>query len=256
MTGDFEKTFDNVAADYESIRPAYHPAIFEDILRYQPLNADSNVLEIGMGTGSATKPFLETGCHLVGIEPGKNLAELAIKKYCENKRFTAYIQTLQEYEAPDDQFDLIYAATAFHWIPEEYGYKRVYDLLKKGGAFARFRYHAGLDKGREALINKIQALYPESMRRTKVAEFGEADAKKIADIAKSYGFSDIEYHLYQTTKDFTADEYIKLLQTYPDHMKLPEPQRNELFNGIHDAIVQNGGVITIYYVMDLELARK
>ena len=94
------------------------------------------------------------------------------------------------------------------------------------------------------------------MRRTKVAEFGEEDAKKIADIAKGYGFSDIEYHLYQTTKDFTADEYIKLLQTYPDHMKLPEPQRNELFKGIHDAIVQNGGVITIYYVMDLELARK
>ena len=256
MTGDFEKTFDNVAADYESIRPAYHPAIFEDILRYQPLIAESNVLEIGMGTGSATKPFLDTGCHLVGIEPGKNLAELAIKKYGENRKFTACTQTLQEYAGPNDHFDLIYAATAFHWIPEEYGYKRVYELLKKGGAFARFRYHAGPDKGRAELTKQIQALYPESMRRTKTLEFGEADAKRIADIAKNYGFSDIEYHLYQTTKDFTAEEYIKLLQTYPDHMKLPESQRNALFNGIHDAIERNGGVITIYYVMDLELARK
>lgn len=52
----------------------------------------------------------------------------------------------------DNSFDLVYAVTAFHWIPEEYGYRCVYNLLKSGGVFARFTYHAGTDKGRRGLM--------------------------------------------------------------------------------------------------------
>ena len=54
MSQVFETTFDNAAEDYERIRPAYLPAIFDDILCYQPLNGGSSALEIGMGTGMAT----------------------------------------------------------------------------------------------------------------------------------------------------------------------------------------------------------
>ncbi len=252
----FEKTFDNAAHDYERIRPEYLPAIFDDIFSYKPLNAESNVLEIGMGTGLATKPFLETGCHFVGVEPGQNLAEIAAEKYRRYANFTAATQRLQDYVCPNDSFDLIYAATAFHWIPEEYGYKRVYELLRSGGAFARFRYHAGSDIRRQALMDEIQALYRKYMKREKPAEFSETNAKTIAEIAGKYGFVDTKYMLYHTTKDFTADEYMLLLRTYPDHMRMPDIQRNRLFDGIHQAIERNGGLITVYYTMDLELARK
>ena len=53
MTLAFEKTFDSAAEEYDKIRPSYLPAIYEDILQYQPLNADSNTLEIGIGSGIA-----------------------------------------------------------------------------------------------------------------------------------------------------------------------------------------------------------
>jgi SAM-dependent methyltransferase len=251
----FETTFD-AAADYEKIRPAYLPEIFDDILRYKPIVTSSSVLEIGMGTGVATKPFLDTGCRFTGVEPGVNLARIASDKYrgCEN--FSICAQSFQDFDCPDASFDLIYAATAFHWIPEEYGYRRVYALLKDGGAFARFRYHAGTDKGREALTEEMQALYRKYMQRGRPAEFTESDAKAIADTAVSYGFIDTQYKLYRATKDFTADEYIMLLKTYPDHMKLAEPDRTKLFEGIHRAIIAHGGTIRVYYTMDLELARK
>ena len=256
MSAQFERTFDNAAADYETIRPAYVPGIFEDILRYRPLDAHSSVLEIGMGTGAATGPFLETGCRFTGVEPGRNLAELAVRKYRDYPNFSVRMESLQEFSAPDEHFDLIFAATAFHWIPEEYGYRRVFGLLKKGGAFARFRYHAGSDRGRPALTDEIQGFYREYMRREKPAVFGKADAEAIAGLAANYGFTDTQCSLYHTTKDFTADEYMSLLRTYPDHMKLPEPQRSRLFGGIRSAILKNGGVITVYYTMDLELARR
>lgn len=46
------------------------------------------------------------------------------------------------------------------------------------------------------------------------------------------------------------------MKTYPDHMKLESAARNKLFEGISNAIMNNGGIMTVYYTMDLELARK
>ncbi len=253
----FEKTFDNAAVDYDKSRPMYVKEIYEDIFNYKQVNQDSHVLEIGIGTGKAAMPILDTHCHFVGIEPGENLAALAKERLRKYTNFSLYNQTLQDYMCADNSFDLVYAATAFHWIPEEYGYRRVYDLLKSGGVFARFAYHAGADKGRRVLTDEIQELYRKYMYQEKhLAEFGDADAKGLADKALAYGFVDVKHMLYHTTKDFTADEYISLLKTYPNHMELESVAREKLFEGISQAIVDNGGIMTVYYTMDLELARK
>jgi len=254
---DFERTFDNVALSYDNSRPAYMEELYADIFNYKCINSHCKVLEIGIGTGKATLPVLETKCNLIGIEPGENLANLAKLRFKEYDNFFLNISTLQDYECPPQAFDFIYSATAFHWIPEEYGYKRVYQLLKSGGAFARFAYHAGSDKGRKTLADEIQMLYQKYFRATKAPkEYREEDAKKLADTAAKYGFTNIKYKLYQTTKDFTADEYIQLLTTYPDHMSLAAQDRKQLFDGIYSAINKHGGIITVYYTMDLELAQK
>lgn len=70
--GNFEKTFDNAAIDYDKSRPMYVKEIYEDIYHYKPINQDSHVLEIGMGTGKATQSILDTHSRFVGIEPGEN----------------------------------------------------------------------------------------------------------------------------------------------------------------------------------------
>ena len=88
MTLAFEKTFDSAAEEYDKIRPSYLPAIYEDILQYQPLNADSNTLEIGIGSGIATRPILNTGCKVVGLEPGEHLAALAKNRFREYALFS------------------------------------------------------------------------------------------------------------------------------------------------------------------------
>lgn len=87
-------------------------------------------------------------------------------------------------------------------------------------------------------------------------EYSGPDAEKTARIAEKYGFTDTEYRLYHLTKDFTADEYMNLLRTYPNHMAMEEINRDKLFEGIHSAINNHGGIITVYYTVDLELARK
>ena len=253
----FESTFDSAALDYDKSRPTYPEEIYEDIRRYEPIHSGSRVLEIGVGTGKASKPILDTHCRWIGIEPGQRLAALARQRYRDYENFTLLERTFQELDSGDGSFDLIYAAMAFHWIEEDYGYRRVFDLLRPGGAFARFAYHAGPDRGHVALEAEIQALYRRYMGAdSSPAPFGGEDARKLAEKALAYGFVDIRHSLYHRTKGFTADAYMALLRTYPDHMKMEPSDRKEIFDGIHCAICRHGGIMTVYYTMDLELARK
>lgn len=251
----FEVTFNDAAVDYDQSRPEYCQELYRDLLAYLPICPESRVLEIGMGTGKATEPVLETGCHLTALEPGVNLAQLAQMKLGGYENLQIIEKTLQDYECEDETFDLIYAATAFHWIPEEYGYSRAYALLKKGGAFARFAYHAGPDDSRPELAADIQRVYDQIPSLAgRYSAFSEEQAKQLSMIALEYGFAQTEYHLYHWTKAFTADEYMKLLRTYPNHMNVEE--REALFSGIHRAITQHGGIIDVYYAADMQLARK
>lgn len=253
----YEKTFDNTAEGYDRSRPEYPEELFRDIFCYKQVNETSNVLEIGVGTGKATQPILDTHCSFTGIEPGSNMAGLAKQKLKPYNDFSLFVQTFQEYVNVPAAFDLIYSATAFHWIEEEYGYKRVFELLKSGGAFARFSYHATPDKKRPQLTQAIQRYYDSCMtQKGTPKDFDQKDASALANLASKYGFVNTAYKMYHLEKDFTADEYMELLYTYPNHMALKTNEREKLFHGIHSAIRQNGGIITVNYIVDLELATK
>lgn len=258
MGTDFQRNFDNQAAGYDTARPEYPPALYADLLRYQPLGPESRALEIGLGTGKASGPILATGCRLVGLEPGESLLSLARGRLGEPDNLTLHGSTLQDFACVDGAFDLIYAATAFHWIPEEYGYKRVYDLLRPGGAFARFAYHAGPDQGRVELTGEVYELYRRFMRGGKgeYRPLTQADGPRLLAPHERYGFVETEFQLYEFTKDFTAEAYMGLLRTYPDHMSLDEDSREGLFGGIYEAILRHGGVMTVYYTVDMELGRR
>ena len=110
---------------YDKWRPAYVPELYEDIFAYKSIDKASHVLEIGIGTGQATLPFLNTGCHLTAVELGDRLAKIAGEKFHEYPEFKIAVMPFQDYRCADNTFDLIYSASAFHWIPEQIGYGKV-----------------------------------------------------------------------------------------------------------------------------------
>ena len=252
-----EWTFNTVAEKYERLRPGYVPELYTDIFDYIPINQSSNVVEVGIGGGQATLPILKTGCNLTAVEYGTNLAELCRNKFKEYPNFSAVTAKFEDFRCKDNTCDLIYSASAFHWIPEEFGYKKVFALLKSGGVFARFANHPYKDKGREEIHNAIQKVYSVYMPGTlNNNEYSENAAKERAYIAGRYGFVDISYKLYHRTRTFTAKEYTSLLGTYSDHIAIEESIRAKFFSEIEKAIDNLGGKITIYDTIDLQLARK
>ncbi|MGI5855071.1 MAG: class I SAM-dependent methyltransferase [Candidatus Merdivicinus sp.] len=252
-----EWTFDTVARRYEKMRPGYVPELYGDIFRYCPFDRSCSALEIGIGGGQATRPVLETGCRLTAVESGENLSELCRRKFRDFPGFSVVTAKFEDYAGEPDSCDLVYSASAFHWIPEEIGYAKVFQMLKSGGAFARFANHPYKDKGREPLHQALQKIYAVYMPGSlSDPEYSGDDAKRRAEIAEKYGFTEIRWQLYHRTRTFTSKEYVSLLGTYSDHIAIEETVRRKFFAEIEEAIDAFGGQITLYDTIDLQLARK
>lgn len=257
-----EWTFDRAASDYEKFRPGYPDELYKAIFDYIPLNERCLAAEIGIGAGQATLPVLKTGCRLTAIEYGEKLSGICREKFSEYDSFSVITNRFENAELPPDMFDLVYSATAFHWIPEEIGYKKVFSVLKSGGAFARFANHPYRDKGNLPLSDEIDRIYDEyyykyyNKKKEPLTEYSEEQAEKTADIARKYGFTDIKYALFRRTRVFSAGEYCALLGTYSDHIAIEESIRKAFFAEIGGAIERHGGFITVYDTIDLQLARK
>lgn len=252
-----ETTFNSVCTEYDKCRPDYVKELYDDIFDVKEINPSSNVLEVGIGTGQATLPILKTGCSLTAIELGDQLAEFSKHKFIGYDKFNVKNCAFQDFKCPPNSFDLIFSATAFHWIPEEIGYAKVFDMLKSGGIFARFANHPYKDKNRNSIHIAFENIYAKYMPGSLAGdEYSEENAKNISNISYKYGFINVSYRLYHRTRTFTADEYTLLLGTYSDNIAIEETTRMKFFNEIREAINDNGGIITIYDTIDLQLARK
>jgi ubiquinone/menaquinone biosynthesis C-methylase UbiE len=252
-----ETTFNTAYLEYDKWRPTYVTELYKDIFAFKEINQSSNVLEIGIGTGQATMPILEKGCSLTAIELGDKLSEYTKQKFSDYKNFNIKNIAFQDLECPPNTFDLVFSATAFHWIPEELGYTKVYEMLKSGGIFARFANHPFKDKEKEELHVAMQKIYSKYMPGSVSSEeYSEEDAQNCADISKKYGFIDVNYKLYHRTRSFNAKEYVSLLGTYSDHIAIEEQKRQKFFSEIEKTIEDFGDNITLYDTIDLELSRK
>src|SRR4051812_33132425 len=70
-------TFNKVAVLYNKAHPTYPDALFERLLQITVLPPKAKLIEIGLGTGQATKPLADKGYEITAIELGKDLADVA-----------------------------------------------------------------------------------------------------------------------------------------------------------------------------------
>ncbi|MBS4536673.1 class I SAM-dependent methyltransferase [Clostridium sp. D2Q-14] len=250
-------TFNEDVKNYDKWRPSYCKELFNDIIQYSELNQNKKAVEVGIGTGQATKPFLVTGCDVTAIELGKNLAEYSKEKFKEYKNFSVYNTSFENFEFNDNSFDILYSATAFHWIPEDIGYPKVLNLLKNNGTLALFWNKPFIKREDDLLHQKIQSIYQKyGFSDTKFIENDTARYNKISKTIQSYGFRDLEVKLYHQTRVFNSSGYISLLNTYSDHIIMETSTKELLYSEIKNAILENGNILTVYDTIDLYLARK
>lgn len=250
-------SFNEGPSNYDAFRPTYPDALFCDIIDYAALHPGAHALEIGIGTGQATKPILDAGCRVTAVELGDALCAFVCDKYREYANFEAICDDFLCAPLETGAFDLVYCATAFHWLPPEAGYRKIHALLKPRGTVALFWNHPypnrENDPGNAASKTVYEKYYPSTAARP---EFTEADCQKRVSELEHYGFADIEYRLYHRARTLSVDAYIQLLNTYSDHRALEPDIRARFEEDMRIALEAVGGSIHIYDTIDLYMARK
>ncbi|MNM87768.1 16S ribosomal RNA methyltransferase KsgA/Dim1 family protein [compost metagenome] len=253
---DLRLKFNEDVVNYEKMRPTYVEELFQDVIRYSDLNQGKRTLEVGIGTGQATLPFLNTGCEITAIELGEDLAKFSAEKFSRFPHFHVIHSDFESVRLEPEQYDLIYSATAFHWIPQEIGYPKAYQLLRSGGVLALFwnrPFPARKDDLHEAMQH-IYAKYAPSSKEP--APHTEQKSLEMVHTLEQYGFADVNFKIYHQTRTFDAPSYVALLNTYSDHRAFPEELRVRIEQEMIEAINHYGGKVELHDTLDLYLARK
>lgn len=248
--------FNEDAENYDKARPAYPTELFDDIIAYSNINEKSNILEIGIGTGQATLPFLSLGCNVTAVELGSDLAEYVRAKFSNYQNLYVINADFIEADLKSGSYDLIYCATAFHWLPQEEAYNKIKKLLKPNGTLALFWNHPFPNRRDDEVNMANKRVYDKYRPSDKpLTEFSEKDLEKHRTELEQNGFTSVEAKLYKRTRTLSSQEYIALINTYSDHRALPDDIRLTFEKEMISAVDSLGGKINIYDTIDLYLTK-
>ena len=117
---DLAASFDAASELYQRARPDYPAALIDTVIEITGVGAGDQLLEIGCATGKATLPFAQRGFRITCIEPGSNLAAAARKNLARYGDVRIVETPFEDWQIPRGmRFDLVFAATAWHWVDPE-----------------------------------------------------------------------------------------------------------------------------------------
>jgi trans-aconitate methyltransferase len=245
------ESFNSAAELYDRFRPGYPTAIFDALRDHAKLSAGSHILEVGCGTGQATRSLREITRHITCIEPGPDLLSIAKQKY---PGLTFVNCKFEEFHS-SETFDLIVAATSWHWVNPEVGYQRAAALSKSGGWLANLRnYH--IETNPEAFLNLAEPIFRPFSRSKTPIDLSSRHQIDNAIQSINNRYFNLDYMVevpWQET--YSIDDYISLRCTYSPHITLPNDRRLELERQLRRlAVDEFDGQVTQSYVAVLLLA--
>jgi SAM-dependent methyltransferase len=251
-------TFDTAAERYERVRPRYPAGLFDDLASLARLEAGSRVLEVGCGTGQATRHLSERGYLVTALELGADLAAVAAARFADVPNVEVVRADFEAWPLPAEPFDAVLFATSFHWLDPAMRAARAAAAVRPGGAVATIRTHhvAG---GTHAFFDDAQDCYlrwdPESEMRVYLTPAAEiAVHSEGLDGADGLFPPALRRHEWEET--YTREAYIELLLTYSGHIALEPPNQAGLLDCIGRLIDERyGGSIAKRYLFELFVAR-
>ena len=130
------RVFDEVPDLYDRVRPTYPDELFSDLVAVTGLDERSSVLEVGCGTGQATRSLARLGCTVTAVELGEGMAALARKRLANASNVEVETSSFEAWNDRGRRFDVLVAASSWHWVDPSVGWRRAHTLLRPRGWMA------------------------------------------------------------------------------------------------------------------------
>jgi ubiquinone/menaquinone biosynthesis C-methylase UbiE len=149
--------FDQVASVYATARPGYPDALVDHVISCAGLKPGDAILEVGCGTGQATKGFARRGFPILAIDPGPEMVRPARAALAPFGNVALVESTFEALPAEQASFRLIIAAQSWHWIAPEVSFAKAAEMLSPRGTLAVFGHvPVGLPV---SLLDQLKQLY-------------------------------------------------------------------------------------------------
>ncbi|WP_026211892.1 class I SAM-dependent methyltransferase [Longispora albida] len=245
-------SFGAVAEAYERFRPGYPEEIFDLVAAYagRPIRT---ALEIGAGTGKATRLFSGRGVEVTATEPDEAmLAEL-------RKHVPAGVRTLRatfEDLPLTERYGLVYAAAALHWTRPEGRWTRMAALLEPGGVVASFGGPIRLaDPAVERAVQAARAPYLDTDEIP--SPDGTPPEQEMqwpgTELERSELFTDVRQVVAGRRWTMSAAGYVGMLSTVSAYLELAPADREQVYTQILRALP---ATVEIFADITAHLARR
>jgi SAM-dependent methyltransferase len=268
-------TFNDAASSYDRFRPRYPRQLFDDLSSAQEIGADSRILEVGCGPGVATEEMMARGWSVLAVDPGAELARVAREKF-DDARFAVEVSTFDEWDSRGRRFDLVFSATAYHWVAPALRWVKAASVLDDHGAIALasnkalaqrsfhefgeatrdLRRDYGDDDERESpRVEDLEGLIDAT--RGDVGALWEAMSPQGSDVVAGDLFGAPDVRLYPWATTYTTLDALGLMATYSRYLVMDRAARAALFERLADIIDRDfGGELTRHYVTVLAMASR
>ncbi len=234
--------FDQLVDAYDATRPSYPSDLYDAIDRLTVPLRGARVIEVGAGTGIATRGLRDRGADVLAIDIGPAMLQ-RLRNRIPGQR--AVLARAEAMPVPAASVDIVCAAQAWHWVDPERGPLECRRVLRSGGALAVWWNNVRAEGQRwyEEQQARLEAMSPGYTRDYRDPPMADPFTPYFDDVevfatrwARTIGIDD--FMTWQTSKSYVAaigdrlPEYLaaeraSVLEAFPDGV-ITEPFETRL----------------------------
>jgi SAM-dependent methyltransferase len=239
---------------YDRARPSYPAALVDTVIGL--VGEQARALDVGCGTGKATRLLAERGLSGVAVEPDRSMAAVAERLLAPFERWKVEISDFETWDPgpTEADFDLVCCAQAWHWLDPRQRLPKARDLLRSGGWLALWWNRPAEDNSDigSALDDVYQRLAPELPARG----IGSRGSPEIDTVDPGLGFDRALVRAFEWSGQYTDEQWVDLLRTQSDHRLMSGDRQGPLLDAIRTVIQDNGGLYRHPYTTWLWTTQK
>jgi SAM-dependent methyltransferase len=242
------RLFEQYADLYDRFRPSYPDAALDELLG--PTPAGLEVLDVGCGTGIASRQMAQRGATVLGVELGPRMAEMA-RDHGINVESGAF----ESWDAAGRSFDRVTSAQAWHWFDLPIATAKAAAVLRPGGRLG-LMWNSGCQP--DVLADALDEVYartvPHGGHRVfrgyaadRPSDMRSGLDDEIAAISAEARFSAPTMQWFPWTRVYQRDEWLEQLLSRSDHTALEPEILERLLESIGAAIDDSGGSFVMHF---------
>ena len=234
------QTFGEDAQQYDRARPGYPVALIDDLLHGDP----EVVLDVGSGTGIASRLLAARGCHVLCVEPDARMAAVG-RIYGLRVEEASF----EKWEPDSRLFDLLISAQAWHWVDPRLGSAKAATALKPDARIALFWNVGHLPLKLKGAFEEVYARISPGFGKDSIllGNAGERFETSARALQSTGAFQDVELKFFTESREYTTQQWVDQFHTHSEYRSLSLKQRLLLLEAIASIIDDEGGQFIMNY---------